>query len=144
MSYIDIMRETLESRLEQRIARKRSDVFLRSDFDDLGGYDQVGRALRQLVREGKLLKISQGVYARAVPSPFGDKPVPPKGIDTLKEALGRLGIETAPTRLEQDYNAGKTTQVPAGRRVAVSKRVRRKIGYNGISLSFERARPASR
>jgi hypothetical protein len=38
--------ETLEIRLSSRINRKRSDVFLRSDFDDLGGYDQVGRALR--------------------------------------------------------------------------------------------------
>jgi hypothetical protein len=39
----------------------------------------------------------------------------------------------------QDYNAGRTTQVPTGRVVGVRQRVRRKIGYNGISLSFERA-----
>ncbi|MBL8266167.1 type IV toxin-antitoxin system AbiEi family antitoxin domain-containing protein [Steroidobacter sp.] len=137
------MRQTLENRLQQRIARKRSDVFLRSDFDDLAGYDQIGRALRRFVDEGKLLKVSQGVYTRVVQSPFGDRLIPPKGIDTLKEALARLGIETSLTRLEQDYNAGRTTQVPAGRRVAVNKRVRRKIGYSGISLSFERARPSS-
>lgn len=143
VSYLDSMRLSLENQLEKRIARKRGDVFMRSDFSDLGGYDQVGRSLRQLVRNGKLLKIGQGIYTRAVQSPFGDKLVPPKGLDTLKEALGRLGIKTRLTRLEQDYNAGRTTQVPAGRRVAVTKRVRRKIGYNGISLSFERARPAS-
>lgn len=46
------MNETLEIRLSKRINRKRSNVFLRADFDDLGGYDQVGRALRQLVRGG--------------------------------------------------------------------------------------------
>ena len=40
----------------KRIARKRSDVFLRADFKDLGGYDQVGRVLRGLVRKGRLLK----------------------------------------------------------------------------------------
>jgi hypothetical protein len=57
------------------------------------------------------------------------------------EALGRLGIETAPTRLEQAYNAGRSTQVPSGRVVAVTKRVRRKIGYDGIFLGFERAGP---
>ncbi len=40
---------TLEKQLLRRLQRKRGDVFLRSDFDDLGGYDQVGRALRALV-----------------------------------------------------------------------------------------------
>lgn len=136
--------ETLETRLNKRLVRKRGDVFLRSDFEDLGGYDQVGRVLRQFVREGKLLRIGQGLYARAVKSPFNDQPIPPKGLSTLTEALNRLGIETAPSRMEQDYNAGRTTQVPTGRVVAVRSRVRRKIGYNGIALSFERARPTTR
>jgi hypothetical protein len=31
--------------------------------------------------------------------------------------------------------------VPAGRRVGVAKRVRRKIGYNGVTISFEHTRP---
>ena len=53
--------ENLETRLMKRIDRKRGDVFLRADFEDLGGYDQVGRALRGLVAKGKLLKIGQGI-----------------------------------------------------------------------------------
>jgi hypothetical protein len=133
------MKNTLEARLSKRIDRKRGDVFLRSDFSDLGGYDQVGRALRRLVRQARLMKIGFGLYARAVKSPFSDTLVPPRGLSTLNEALERLGIETAPSRLEQAYNAGRTTQVPTGRVVAVSRRVRRKLGYNGFSLSFERA-----
>jgi hypothetical protein len=63
--------------------------------------------------------------------------LPPKGLATLTEALNRVGIETGPTRLQQDYNAGRTTQVPTGRVVAVNGRVRRKIGYGGVYLSFE-------
>ncbi len=132
--------ESLETRLMKRIDRKRGDVFLRSDFSDLGGYDQVGRALRMLVGKGKLLKIGQGIYTRAAVSPFDGTPAPVKGLYSLAaEALGRLGVESAPTRFEQAYNAGKTTQVPAGRVIAVRKRVRRKIGYKGIFMSFERA-----
>ncbi len=92
--------ETLEARLIKRIDRKRGDVFLRADFDDLGGYDQVGRALRDLVRKERLLKLGHGIYTRAAKSPFTDKPVPPKGLQTMTEALHRLGIETAPTRLQ--------------------------------------------
>jgi len=139
------MKETLETRVSERITRKRRDVFLRGDFADLGGYDQVGRVLRQFVRQGKLLRIGSGLYTRTRRSRLDGTPTPVKGLRMLAdEALRRLGIPTAPTRLEQAYSAGKTTQVPAGRRVAVAKRVRRKIGYNGVMMSFERARPSPR
>jgi Family of unknown function (DUF6088) len=131
--------ETLETRLLNRIDRKRGDVFLRADFEDLGGYDQVGRVLRELVRMGRLVRVGQGLYARARPSITSDDPVPVGGLSALKEALRRVGVETLPSRLEQDYNAGRTTQVPTGRVVGVTRRVRRKVGYGGINLSFERA-----
>ena len=144
MSYRDTIIQPLKTRLLKRIARKRGDVFLRADFDNLGGYDQVGRVLRQLVRQGALMKIGFGLYARAVQTPFSDAPVPPQGLMTLAEALKRLNIKIAPSRLEQDYNACRTRQVPTGRVVAVARRVRRKLGYNGIYLSFERARSATR
>jgi len=139
------MRQTLERQLSDRIDRKRRAVFLRADFADLGGYDQVGRTLRQLVRDGRLMKIGSGLYVRTRPSLLDGKPTPVKGLRVLAdEALRRLGVRTAPTRLEYDYSAGKTTQVPSGRRVTVYKRVRRKIGYGGVTMSFERARPATR
>ena len=145
MSYFDTVRETLESQVIKRIERKRRDVFLRADFDDLGGYDQIGRVLGQFVRAGRLVKIGSGLYARARPSTLDGKPTPVKGLRPLtEEALRRLGIGTAPTRLEQAYSEGRTTQVPSGRRVAVDRRVRRKIGYNGAIVSFERAGPAPR
>ena len=49
--------KTLEGRMLKRISRKRGDAFLRADFEDLGGYDQVGRVLRKMVREGRLLRV---------------------------------------------------------------------------------------
>lgn len=137
--------ETLETRVLKRIGRKRGDVFLRDDFADLGGYDQGGRALGYLVRQGRLVKIGHGIYTRARPSPFDDTPAPIKGLKALAaEALNRLDIETAPTRLEQAYNAGETTQVPAGRVIAVRQRVSRRIGYGGTVMIFERAGPRPR
>ena len=136
--------ESLEERLTKRLARKRGNVFLRADFSDMGGYDQVGRALLNLVRKGQLMKIGQGLYSRAEKSPFSGRLIPPQGLGTLTEALQRLGVETTPSRLEQAYNAGRTTQVPTGRVVGVRGRVRRQIGYNGVFLKFERAGPAPR
>jgi len=137
--------DKLEHRMEKRIARKRGDVFLRADFSDLGGYDQVGRALRRLVLKGQLMKVGYGLYARAAKSPFSGKPVPPKGLDTLKEGLHRLGVEIAPSRADLAYNSGQSEQVPTGRVVALrGKRTRRQIGYDGFFLIFERARPDRR
>jgi hypothetical protein len=84
MAYIDIevSHETRDSRsrLLKRIDRKRGDVFLRADFDDLGGYDQVGRALRQFIREGRLVRVGQGLYARARPSMTSGEAVPVRAI----------------------------------------------------------------
>ena len=127
-----------------RIGRKRGNVFVRADFGDLGGYDQIGRALREIVRRGELVRIGQGLYARARPALTSGSPVPVGGLDALKEGLRRVGVETVPTRLETANSAGLTTQVPTGRVVGVTRRVRRRIGYNGFNLSFERAGPAPR
>lgn len=132
--------KSLNAQIVKRIARKRGDVFLRADFEDLGGYDQVGRSLSYLVKAGKLVKLGQGLYARATTSPFDGRPIPTKGVTRLvTEALGRVGVETRPTQFQRDYNSGRSTQVPTGRVIGVSKRVRRKIGYNGWTAEFERA-----
>jgi len=142
LSYIDTMKKkpnTLLARMKTRVRRKRGDVILRSDFQDLGDYDQVGRCLLVLVREGTLIKIGQGIYVRAVVSPIDNCPALPKSLNTLtEEALKRLDIPTAPTSMEGSYNEGRTTQVPAGRVIGVRKRVRRVIGFNGYSLVFQR------
>ena len=81
-----------------RIARKRGDVFLRADFDDLGGYDQVGRALRKLVREGRLMKVGYGIYARARPSLLDGKPTPTKGLRELAAGSSRRDLASKPCR----------------------------------------------
>lgn len=115
-------------------------VVLREDFDDLGGYDQVGRALRKLVSKEIIMKIGYGLYAKAEKSPFTGNLLPQLSLPQLaKQALARLKIETAPSQLEKDYNAGKSTQVPTGRRIAVKGRVSRRIGYDGTYVSYEHA-----
>lgn len=131
--------KSLEEKIATRISRKKSTVLLRQDFRDLGGYDQVGRALRALVAKGKILKLGYGIYAKTIQSSLTGEIVPAKPLPSLvKEALQRLGVETAPSTLEREYNAGRTTQVPTGRMIAVKGRVSRKIGYKGAYVSYER------
>lgn len=124
--------------MQKYIAEHRGDVFLRADFESVGAYDQVGRALRELIKTEQLLRVGYGVYTRAVKSPISGKPMPPKGLATLVEAVERLGFKVMPTRMEQDYCEGRTTQVPTGRAIAIKGRLRRRLGYDGIYLSFER------
>ena len=55
-----------------------------------------------------------------------------------RQALQKIGVKTLATAAERAYNAGISTQVPTGRVVGVAGRVSRKIGYNGVNLSYER------
>lgn len=132
--------KTIESRILARISRMKSAVLLREDFIDLGGYDQVGRALRQLAQKGKILKIGYGLYAKTKVSSLTGEILPVQNLPTLaKEALKRLGVKVNPTKAELDYQSGRSTQVPTGRLIGVKNRISRKIGYKGASINYERA-----
>lgn len=47
-----------------------------------------------------------GLYSRAARSMMTGAPIPVGGLKTLREALNRVGIATAPARMERAYNAG--------------------------------------
>lgn len=144
MSYVcTIMsRKTLEDKIRTRLKRSKREVFLREDFEDLGGYDQVGRILKKLVKEEELVKIGYGLYAKAKPGMLDGKPIPRINIKALaREALGRFGVTTTLSQAERDYNSGKSTQVPTGRVIGIKgKRFNRKIKYNNVILRFERVK----
>jgi hypothetical protein len=78
--------ETLFYKISARIARKKCLVFLREDFADLGGYDQVGHILRSLVRAGKIIKIGYGLYAKAKKSSITGEVIPAAPLPILPKA----------------------------------------------------------
>lgn len=130
----------LEERVAKRIKRMKRAVLMREDFDDLGGYDQVGRVLRHLANKGEVIKIGYGLYAKAERSPITGAVIPVRNLPALaKEALSRLHVQTCPSQLDRDYNSGRSTQVPTGRLIGVTSRISRRIGYNGNFISFEYA-----
>jgi hypothetical protein len=132
-------RRTLEEKILLRILLKNAKVFIRNDFKDLGGYDQVGRALNHLALKKKIIKIGYGLYAKVKVSSFSDEVIPQAPLPNLaKEALMKLGVEALYSSLSRDYNTGRSTQIPTGRVIAVKSRVSRKIGYNGAFISYER------
>ena len=130
---------TVEDSIERRIKRSGRRVYLRQDFSDLGGYSQVGRALKRLVEREVLLHMGYGLYARTRRSVIDGEPIPEKPLPELaREAVERLGHEVVPTKAETDYNERRSTQVPTGRVIGVRGRVSRKISRNGNRIQYER------
>ena len=137
------MRQTksLRERVNQRIKRSRASVFLPREFNDLGGEDQVLRALRQLVQEGRLLHLGYGVYGRAEPSPLSGQPMLAAVdgfIGASREALTKLGVRWEPSSWERAYNEGRSTQVPVNAVVRIKGRFARQLSYRGKPLVLER------
>ncbi len=134
------LKNTLESRISYRIKRSKSHVFLRKDFENIGGYDQVGRILRGLVNKGILISIGYGAYARTRISSVTGGIIPEKPLPELaNELLKKLGVKTKPTKAQTAYNSGESTQVPTGRVIGVQGRIVRKLGYNEVNVAYERS-----
>lgn len=131
---------TLLEQVRARVRTSADRVFILKDFADLVkdyDYDQVLRALRQLVKEQILAKVGQGIYAKM--RLFSDGKIrltAPLG-NLAREALEKLGIRTFDSLYTQANKLGLTTQVPTGRRIGVQQRVRRLIIYNDYEISYE-------
>ena len=130
----------LRERIKTRIARSRANVFLTREFSDLGGDDQVLRALRQLVQRGQLVRLGYGVYARAIRSRLDGSPMlysPDGFIGAARQALTKLGVTWEPTEWERAYTEGRSTQIPANPRVRVKGRFSRKLRDGTTELVLE-------
>lgn len=128
-------------RIKRSVANRDDGVFLRVEFERFGSPAQVGRGLTQLTSEGTLIRLGVGVYAKAKPSVLTGKPIPVRPLEVLApEVLKKLGITVMPSRLTQDYNAGRSTQVPSGIVLNTGKRrIARKLSFNGKAVQYEHA-----
>jgi hypothetical protein len=126
-------------RVMQAISVAKNDVFFRQDFLQFGSPSQVARALKRLISEGLIVRISLGVYAPAKISVLTGKPIPMQPISVLApKVLQRFGIEARPSRLVREYNEGKSTQLPANGTVNIGKkRTNRKIGFGRSQIKYE-------
>ena len=58
------MTPSLKTRLKTSIKRSKKQIFLRSDFDHFGDYQQVTRALSLLTEEDVLTRAGYGLYKK--------------------------------------------------------------------------------
>jgi hypothetical protein len=135
-------RASLRERITARIAGSDDAVFLTREFRHLGCERHVLRALRQLVDDGKLIRLGYGVYGRAEISNLTGRPMLAASggfIDAARQALDKLGVAWDLTEFQRAYNEGRSTQVPVNPVVRVVKsRITRKIRHQGHELIMER------
>jgi len=134
-------RDSLRRKIEARIERSGDTVFLPREFAKFGGEDQVLRALRELTREGRLLRLGYGVYGRAVTSRLSGQPMLYSAnglLGAAREALTKLGVPWEPSAAERAYNEGRTTQVPVNPVVRVKGRFSRRLSDGNFELQLER------
>lgn len=129
----------LESRIKISISKRKDDVFLKRDFSAMGSEAQLTRALRQLVASGFIVRFGIGVYAKAKKSALTGKPIPVRPVAVLApDALKKMGVEVFPSKLVQDYNAGRTTQLPANEVVNTGhRRISRKLAFGQQRIRYE-------
>lgn len=135
-------RKSLRERIAAQIARSDDEVFLTREFRRLGCERHVGRALHQLVDEGRLIRLGYGVYGRAIISRLSGEPIlAAKGgfIGASRQALDKLGVVWEPTKAQRAYNEDRSTQVPVNPVVRVVKsRITRKLRHQDYELVMER------
>ncbi len=122
----------IKQRIKRSVVNRNDRVFLRAEFDRFGSPAQVGRALSELTREGAIVRLGLGVYAKAKASALTGEPIPARPLEVLApEALKKLGIAVLPSRL---------TQVPSGIVLNTGKRrIARRLSFNGKAVQYERA-----
>ncbi|AOW53110.1 TPA: DUF6088 family protein [Legionella pneumophila] len=132
-------KDSLEYKALQRIKKIRSNVVLRQDLIDLGSYRQVSRVFKKLMDDNKLVKIGAGVYAKAYLSEMLNVPIIQGGFEqACKEALTKKGIEWELSTAAQEYNAGRTTQVPVRTSVRLKSRYRGTLSFGKRKLIAEK------
>lgn len=131
---------SLVDRIKASIGRSKAEVFLRKDFEKFGDYDQVGRALRSIAKDGRLVRVGYGVYAKARPSVLTGKPIPKASLVVIGlEAMRKLGVNADIGESARAYRDGKSTQIPMATVLSIGKaRVVRKIGFGKRVIRYER------
>ena len=100
----------------QKTKRSRRYVFERKDFDGIASYDQIGRALNQLIDKGEIMKLGYGLYTKARVNSLTGRLMPtnPGGSDALlREILKMKGVDFEMDSLSLQNLSGESTQIPS-------------------------------
>ncbi|SMC58180.1 DUF6088 family protein [Polynucleobacter kasalickyi] len=132
---------TVKEKVVAKIKRSPSSVFLRKEFDRLGNYRQVSRAVHEVTASGLLIKVGFGLYAKARPSTLGGKPVPAIPLINIGlQVMQKIGIKAEVGKDARALQEGRSTQVPMLPIINVGRaRVSRKITVGKRQVVYEKS-----
>ncbi len=130
----------LKQKLLRSIANRKGLVVLRSALEHLGSQSQVTRVLSELVKEEVLVRVSLGVYAKTRFNRFvGKRTVVGPFESIVEETFKKLNIKVTQGRALEDYNAGRTTQIPMQLQVRTpGRKISRNITVSGKNVTYEK------
>lgn len=82
----------LGSKLQISLSKRSGNIVLRRDLARLASASHLSEALHDLVTDGRLFRLSSGVYAKARPDASGEPQLPASSDVLVREVLDRLGI----------------------------------------------------
>ena len=135
-------KDSLLFKMSERIKNLPNNVILRSDVADLGGKRQVSYAIKKLIENKEIARISYGIYAKTEVSEFSGNCFL-KDLEgfsgTIRETLNRLNVPWQPSEATLAYNERRSTQIPVRAILRLNKRFRRKISFNEMTFQYKKA-----
>ena len=130
--------QSLRYKILERIRSMSDMAILRSDLADLAPPRQLSRALQKLVDENLLVRLGYGIYGRLFFSRYtNDYCLDGFIVGIGREVLNKLNIPWLPSEFEEDYNSGRSKQIPVNPTTRVIGRFNRKIQYGDIPFQYE-------
>jgi len=130
---------TIEQQAAELVRMSPHAALLRREFDGLGGRSQVGKALRNLITNGVIVRVGLGIYAKARRSSLTGNSIPDAQLLSIGfDALRKLGIDAQESQAMRAYSSGKSRQMPMALAISVERPVGRKITFGPKSIVFER------
>lgn len=132
---------TVKDKVIAKIKKSPSSVFLRKEFDQLGDYRQVSRAINEAAASGMLVKVGFGLYAKARPSTISGKPVPTAPLLNIGlEVMQKIGVKADVGKDAVALREGRSTQIPMLPIINIGKaRVSRKIAVGSRQVVYEKS-----
>ena len=135
-TYICDMNESINSQIEAKVKRaKPGQIFLPSDFKDLGTSTAIRKALSRLVEQKVLVRMGQGIYATLIHDKvFGD--VLPSMEEIAVTLAKKDHVKIMPTGQYALNKIGLSTQVPM-KIVYLTNGTKKNISFGKSSIVFQ-------
>lgn len=130
------MNESINSQIEAKVKRaKPGQIFLPSDFKDLGTSTAIRKALSRLVEQKVLVRMGQGIYATPIHDKlFGD--VLPSMEEIAVTLAKKDHVKIMPTGQYALNKIGLSTQVPM-KMVYLTNGTKKNISLGKSSIVFQ-------